>query len=472
MSVSLLIFSLLSACGGSSSAPELTQTLSSSQTPAPGQVLTSSQPATTNNASTVTVTTPVASQSTVAENFVSYALRPQVFASDLAQDYPQSTASNLVIPKGLSSIVTIEYQGKFKVQAGGDSGPSHAVGVIAYNPDNDSLYLAGHAHHNAVAEFQIPSHLSISDTLADAPFAPVLQDFVSVLDKKTHGNNTNKVTGMLYYQGCLIINSEIAYDAPATNQDNTQIFYDAHSLRTSAYGGLFQIEQAAKAAGYMSYVPSHWQERLGGEYLVGWASNYAIVSRYSVGPSLHVFDPQDIVNADTEVNYSIPVSTHMMYSLSNPIVPNANDDILDVSPIWGVIAKARYAFIIPNTDYLFVLGSHGGVNSGTGYKITQNNGAVCSGSCPYDASDYYNYFWLFDMNDILEAETPHSIMPVSYGKWSHPFDDNGQHKLIGATFDHDNDRLFVALDEAGQVGLYDAVPLILSYKITAKPSPN
>lgn len=392
----------------------------------------------------------------------------KVFPEDLVRDYARSTPEHILIPRGLKWILNVTYEGYFRVKAGGDSDASHSVGTLAYNIHNDSIFLAGHAHHKAVAEFKIPNTLSTSSEIINEPFAPVLQDFTSVLDKRTNGRMTNKITGMLYNQGALIINSEIAYDAGANNKDNTQVFYDASSLRTSPYAGLFQIEHGAKAAGYMSVVPQEMQERLGGQYIVGWASNYSINGRYSIGPSLHTFNPDDILNADTEINYSIPVDTYMMFPLQNPIVANANSAHLDVSPIWAETSRAIYAFIIPDTNYYLVIGSHSGLHSGLGYKITQDSGRICGGSCPYEASDYYNYFWLFDVNDILSAENPHSILPVSYGKWSHPFDDDGQHKVIGATFDHYNHRLFIALNAAGQVGRYDSVPLIISYKISAR----
>jgi hypothetical protein len=114
------------------------------------------------------------------------------------------------------------------------------------------------------------------------------------------------------------------------------------------------------------------------------------------------------------------------------------------------------------------VGYQGGLHGGISYKIVQDTGRLCGGGCTKEAKDSYNYFWLFDINDIINAEEPHKIRPFSYGKWSHPYDKDGAHKIIGGTFDAENSRLFLTLKGAGRTGRYDRPPLIISYKIEAK----
>lgn len=62
----------------------------------------------------------------------------------------------------LISISDFEYRGAFRVPADTGSPVSnmqYAVGPIAYNPDNHSIFMVGHAHHQAVVEFAVPDGL-------------------------------------------------------------------------------------------------------------------------------------------------------------------------------------------------------------------------------------------------------------------------------------------------------------------------
>ncbi len=89
---------------------------------------------------------------------------------------------------------------------------------------------------------------------------------------------------------------------------------------------------------------------------------------------------------------------------------------------------------------------------------------MCGGPCPYTAGDSYNYYWLFDVDEILAATDVYDPRPYDYGKWSVPYDDGGRHKVIGATFDPAKRVLYVALGNAAQVGDYDRPPLILTFQ--------
>jgi len=51
-----------------------------------------------------------------------------------------------------------------------------------------------------------------------------------------------------------------------------------------------------------------------------------------------------------------------------------------------------------------VFGYSSGHNSGIDYKATQDDGAACHGPCSYEAADIDNYYWLFDMNDLMAVK--------------------------------------------------------------------
>ncbi len=147
-----------------------------------------------------------------------------------------------------------------------------------------------------------------------------------------------------------------------------------------------------------------------------------------------------------------------------PEAANLNTDG-SASEIYNGLSKSFYGFIIPGTTTFAVFGSSAGVASSIGYKITQSDGNLCGGSCAYDADDKYNYYWLFDVNDILNASSVHAPRPYDYGKLSIPFDQNGKLSVIGGSYDPSNNTLYLSLENAGQVGTYDRPPLIIGYKI-------
>jgi hypothetical protein len=393
-----------------------------------------------------------------------------LFDEDIAKDIRQSIPTDVNIPLGIQATLDVEYLGAFRALADGESTSDYAVGTLGFNPDNNSIYLAGHAHQNAIAEFGIPSELSLNESPSQVVIAEILQNYVTILNKRDEGNQTNKINGILYYNENLIVTSEIWYDGNGDNKDNLQTFSMANNLGTSPYTGMLQLEGFARAAGYMSKVPDESIELLGGDYISGWASNYSITSRYSQGPSMYVIDPQEIINATPTVTREIKSSILMSFPLSEgkSLVPDGDRYLKDISPIWGPVAQARYGFIVPGTSLFMVIGSHGGIHSGVGYKITQDGGNVCGGGCTYEASDNYNFFWLFDINDITTAENSWEVQPISYGKWSHPYDNSGGNMVKGATYDHVNKKLYISLDNAAKVGTYDRPPMILAYKVQSK----
>jgi hypothetical protein len=393
-----------------------------------------------------------------------------LFAEDIAEDIHQSKPDDINLPLGLQAALDIEYTGAFRVVAGGESNSNYAVGALGFNPENNSIFLAGHSHDNAIAEFAIPSSLSFETQAKNIPEAAVLQQYVKVLNKKEVGNSTNKINGILYHNQNLLVSSEIYYDGSAGNADNLQVFSNVLDINSSPYTGMLQLEGKAQAAGYMFKVPADLQERIGSEYITGWATNNAIVSRYSQGPSLYKFNPEQAIDSVVTVNRTIESSPIMYFPFSKDkqMVKDSNLYSFDVSPIWGPKSQAFYGFIIPGTTYFLAVGKNSGLHSGVGYKITQSNGNVCGGPCSYDSSDKYNYYWLFDINDMLDADKPWLVKPVSFGKWSHPYDKNGAHGIIGGTYDDEKNILYLALSGAGKIGSYDTPPLIISYKVIAK----
>lgn len=375
---------------------------------------------------------------------------------------------------GRITIDDLTYTGAFRLKPGeyGASSIDYAVGVLAYNPDNQSLYVVGHDHQNAIAEY--PTVAPGTQTTVDA--LPVtgepLQDFVQVLDTGGNPDELNRITGMLWLDGALLVNAEQWYDAAGDNADTTLVIADADDLG-GAREGYFELSGGAHGAGYMGPIPEALQQDLGGAYYTGWSSVYSIVSRYSVGPSLWTFDPMAMVMGSASANPAIPATPQMNFGYPDGLSERAlewgeqgtSGPFPPADPLWNPLSRGRYGFFIEGTRTFAVVGSTAGLESGIGYKAIQSDGNVCGGPCAYEPGDYTNAYWLFDVDEILSASELSAPRPYAYGAWDVPFDEGGRHAIIGATLDAEGGVLYLALQNAAQVGDYDRPPLIVTYRL-------
>lgn len=398
-------------------------------------------------------------------------------ASDAAAPVPDAGGP----APGLFAIDDLSYVGAFRVSSRehGDSNSNYAVGTLAYHAGRHSLYLAGHAHHNAIAEFAIPETLGTGDAVEELPLVEEpLQPFRSVLGAAPEGNpdGMNKITGLYVSDGHLIVQANRWYDATGGARDTTLLVVDGEL--DGPVIGYFELEGAARSAGYIAPIPEEWQERLGAPALAGWASNYSIISRYSVGPSLYAFDPALITRQadDPGANGAIAARAWMDYPHRGGeyLAPDAlelqchiADDVTScepdaaASPLWNFLSKAMFGFIVPGTRTYAVFGSNGGTETGVGYKIRQDDDNLCGGYCAYSATDRANYYWLFDLDEVLSAEAPSDPQPYDYGPWSVSFDQGGRHRIIGGTWDPAGRTLYLALGGAG----HNRSPLIVAYRL-------
>ncbi len=215
---------------------------------------------------------------------------------DARTDVPIDAA----VEPGRLAIGDFAYEGAFRFSAAefGESSVNYAVGTLGYNPDRHSLFIAGHAQHAMLAEFAIPDTLGTGDDVAALPVVEEpLQGFRPLLERAQTGNPDaiDRVTGMLWRDGDLLVNGNNWYDAAGSASDTTLVIPGGDLDGTVE--GYYKLEGAARVAGFMAHLPSPWAERLGAPALAGWASNYSIVSRYSVGPTLFAFDPVSLTLA-------------------------------------------------------------------------------------------------------------------------------------------------------------------------------
>lgn len=373
------------------------------------------------------------------------------------------------------SMDALTYAGAFRLRNGmfGVSRLDYAVGTLAFNPENRSLFVVGHAHQSAVAEFPLVEP-GMQTEVAELPVTDdPIQPFVDVLSTAGNPESLDRVTGMLWVDGALLINAEQWYDAPGDNEDTTVVIADADDL-AGARGGWFELSGAARSAGYMGAIPMPWQEAFGATHYTGWSSVYSIISRYSIGPSLWSFAPGDLIAGDAAASPAVDATPHMSFPFPDRMLDERGTEYAaqgtpgpfpPASPVWNALSRGMYGFFAPGTRTFVVVGSTAGLETGIGYKAVQEDGHTCGGPCPYGVDDRYNYYWLFDVEDLLAAENAHDPRPYDYGVWEVPFAPGASHSIVGATLDAEERVLYVALGGAGQVGDYDRPPLIVTFTL-------
>jgi len=378
------------------------------------------------------------------------------------------TGSNTDLP--LLTISQFEYTGAFTIPAGefGASNTNFADAVIEQS--GNSLFLVGHAHDDAIAEFNIPDIVNSTNISELNSTGDPIQQFSTVLDRTVDDNpqNVNEIKGMEVYQGRLIVNGDEFYDAPGTNTHTTLVLSDASSLAASSVEGFLELPGAARSAGWITQVPIEWQETLDGDLIIGNSSGTAIISRHSVGPSAHTLHGETFLSA-TVNNPTVGTQNLLEYSLDNPL----HEDLYNESKgnnIWTITSSAKFGFIVPGTRTYAVLGSSSGHEFGLGYKITQDDGNLCGGPCPYVASDEYNYYWLYDMNDLLEVKAgnvnQYDVRPYDYGKFDVPFQSSGSNAIGGGSFDYTSNTLYLSVTNANNtVGRYSNPPIIVTFTV-------
>jgi hypothetical protein len=116
----------------------------------------------------------------------------------------------------LLHIDDLHYVGAFRLpdDTFGASSLNYSQGPLEYDAANHSIYVVGHSHHQAIAEFAVPA-LVCSTNIAELNMSGApLQDFARILDRTTHGNpqNLDRIGGMEFFTGAsgrkLLVNME------------------------------------------------------------------------------------------------------------------------------------------------------------------------------------------------------------------------------------------------------------------------
>lgn len=386
--------------------------------------------------------------------------------------FSTSTNVNMAnVPSRLVSINDFVYAGAFALpdETYGESSANWAEGVIEVN--GSSLFFVGHDHDDAVAEFVVPP-LTNSKSIADLRYAePPRQAFTKLIERVAGGNQEalDQIVGLEVVDGRLVGNAIEYYDAPADNFTSTFVVGNASALANSPIAGFYSLKGRARASGWLSSVPLEWQTALGCSHITGHSSGGPIISRHSVGPSAFCINLGPLAQG-VDNKKRVKTTEMLGFTLDHPLEKDLSNRYGD-NAIWTDLSQARFGFIVPGTSTYATFGFSGGHQSGVGYKLPREDGSRCDGYCPKAPSDQQNYYWFWDMKDLIRAKNgrlPSSaITPYESGVFNVPFQNgDGLNQIGGASYDERTGRLYLSVLRANNtLGPYSNPPVIVAYQV-------
>ncbi len=364
---------------------------------------------------------------------------------------PQQSASisTSALPQQLLTIADIQYRGAFALPKNtyGGSSANWSDGIIEVN--GNSMFIVGHAYDDAIAEFTIPP-LSPATNASDLPVtsSPV-QPFIKMLNKPSNGNKQqlDQIVGLELYNGKLFGHAVEYYDAPADNTQSTFVIDNSRDLNNSPVRGYYTINGKTRAAGWLSRVPDEYRSIVGCTHISGASSGAPIIARYSVGPSAFCINLDELIT--TKPNKTIRTAEMLGFSLNSPLHKDLSNDS-GSNRLWTHLSQARYGFIVPGTRTYMTVGRSGGHVSRVGYKLPRKDASDCPGYCPENPEDSYNYYWLWDMNDLISVrrgrKSSSSVKPYESGVFPTPFQSApGLQGIIGGSFDEATGLLYLTI---------------------------
>lgn len=353
------------------------------------------------------------------------------------------------------------YVGAFRLPAGGRDGATFEYGgkAIAFNPGKNSLFITGHDHHQLTAEIEIPGLVDSTD-YEELPVARFLQPFSDATNGKLSDINPGdpngqKVGGHLVRGEKLIVSAYSYYDGAGTQRATHFVRPLSLSSDGPVMGPLALGQRVHFTGGYMTEVPPEWRSALGGRALTGNCCR-AIISQQSYGPAVSSFDPDRLIEGDTD-----SVTDLLHYTSRNPLGPGENTQ----NPYFNLTTKIEGVVFPHNTASVLFFGYHGTgpYCYGTGEKC--NDPARRSQGT--HAYPYVYQVWAYDANDLASVKrrkkSPFRVRPYAVWTFNLPFEKDGAHYLGGAAYDPASDLIYVS-----QRNGKGPMPIIHAFRVTRK----
>jgi hypothetical protein len=268
-----------------------------------------------------------------------------------------------------------------------------------------------------------------------------------------------------------------AYGYYTSTDTPVWVLDDATDITNANERGFFDISGRQVYGGWINEIPTEHQAALGGTHLIGFsmAGDRAILSKYSNGPSMAVIDLDGITSGSPPSNGStISITPLMEFSQPNGLTPEASLGASGTA--WTYMSGGEIGFIVPNTRTYMVIGTSGGHATGSTYWDPHPPWSDYKGYGPLSEEDEYNYYWMFDLDEILAAENLYDPRPYEHGVLLVAFDngpgDNSLHKIGGVAFDKNTGRLYISLDRADNSQASEsALPLVVAYDLSGITGP-
>lgn len=346
------------------------------------------------------------------------------------------------VASGLYSVAATPpvFEGAFLVPDSGNGANVEGltyVGVtckIAQGTTSNRMFVTGNDNGTGgapyFAEVQIPAIVNTTN-VNSLNLATFVQNYRDIEADMPIDMATPVIEGMSYdsVTGRLFVGSRIYYDATGAGTLNLGYYSDATNLATSAKNGFYAIGQAARAGGQLIPIPPAWQSTFGGTHFSSSGVGGSIISRSSVGPSLHV------VNAASIGTNSI-IATVMNFPHGDGTMLCGNIADLRTAQIWNMLSTVGGGFCIPGTDTIMFVGFNWDTrvtpdNTQVYYKNDMtpwgiagydDTGTFIDGYFPYRHTAFAGYYWLFDLNQIaLTLSDPTGYPPHSHRPYEHGY---------------------------------------------------
>jgi hypothetical protein len=369
---------------------------------------------------------------------------------------PDPTTEPLVQPSDLV------YQGSFQLPHIECVSPTYACfafggTALAYDPVNNGLFVVGHIYGQLSAEITIPTPAKASNVSA-LPTATMIQPFTDALEGKINtvnptDPNPHLIGGQLVYGGRLIISVESYYDADGT-QSSSHFARPLDLSTTSPFVGPVRVGPLYPGfvSGYMTQIPAEWQSLFGGPALTGNCC-LAIAGRQSNGPSVSVFNPDDI-----GTDNPVPATVLVGYPHSTPL----GTGWATQSNLYNGTTNINGIVFPDGTRSVLFFGSQGigPFCYGPGTSNTAIAGTTAYDGDPwcYDlattakgthAYPYVDQVWAYDANDLLKVkngtEQDYQVTPYDVWTLTLPYEStNGLNRIGGVAYDPTNNLIFIS----------------------------
>lgn len=334
------------------------------------------------------------------------------------------------------------YLGAFRVPRGGPDTSTLDYGgrALAYNAENNSLFLLGHDHHQKSAEISIPAVVD-SDKLSDLATAQLLQGFHDSTDGRRRqinpdDKNSQKIGGHLVYRDKLVVSAFSNYDARGTQRAS-------HFSRSMNLGDPSQTvgpvavgDHVHFTSAYMALVPQEWQDAFGGPALTGNCCR-SIIGYQSHGPSVSTFNPDQIGKRD-----HVPSRRLLYYTEKHPLGPGGSTK----NSLFNLTTRVEGVVFPQGTRSVLFFGHHG-----TGeycYGEAERCGDPAKPDKGTHAYPYAYQVWAYDAEDLAAVakgrSLPYRVLPYSVWNFTLPFEKDNRHAIGGVAYDRASSKIYLS----------------------------